>query len=42
MSVRKPHLDNKIGAYGYGLYQEEIDEYLESDDEYRETHQVRL
>jgi len=24
---------SRVGAYGYGLYQDEIDEYLASDDE---------
>ena len=27
-------LNDRVGAYGYGLYQHEIDEYLASDDEW--------
>lgn len=27
-------LSERVGAYGYGLYQSEIDEYLASDEEW--------
>lgn len=30
-------LSESVGAYGYGLYQSEIDEYLASDEEWEAT-----
>jgi len=33
MTSNKSLALDRIGAYGYGLYQDEIDEYLASDDE---------
>jgi hypothetical protein len=31
---KKLAINERVGAYGYGLYQSEIDEYLASDEEW--------
>lgn len=31
--MNRPGLGDSVGAYGYGLYQDEIDEYLSSDED---------